>query len=175
MGISDKSAIGKVLNVLRYYEDVPRSEANEIVTKDEGWVQWDCIFMFDMSGSFLPSVKGVFGSLFGTSENEFEVSSSTRWVGSQTIKMLRICCGLEAEPGLSREAPNAANSAKLRPGNLKAGPNLESGSCTDAFDIRIVALQKNKTLLETDDGKSPRLEIRSVSNLGPLVGARPAS
>ncbi|MED6226017.1 hypothetical protein PIB30_099279, partial [Stylosanthes scabra] len=75
---------------------------------------------------------------------------------------------LEVEPGLSRKAPNAADSAQLHPENLKAGPKLEADSCTNVFDDKIVALQKNKTLLETDDGKSPGLGIRFDSNPGPL-------
>ncbi|MED6119264.1 hypothetical protein PIB30_010189 [Stylosanthes scabra] len=76
---------------------------------------------------------------------------------------------------LTQSYQNQADSAQLRLGNLKAGPNLEFGSCTNMFDDRMVALRESKTLLETDDGKSPELGIRSVSNLGPLCEAGPAS
>ncbi|MED6208629.1 hypothetical protein PIB30_047098 [Stylosanthes scabra] len=55
---------------------------------------------------------------------------------------------------LCREAPEAADLAQLHLGNLKAGPNLDVGSY---------------------DGKLPELGIRSVSNLGPLFEAGPAS
>ncbi|MED6128516.1 hypothetical protein PIB30_098660, partial [Stylosanthes scabra] len=49
---------------------------------------------------------------------------------------------------------------------------LKDAHVTNVIDNRIGVLQKNKTLLKTDDGKSPGLGFRPTSNSEPLGGAR---